>query len=111
MLPLSVLLSKGLELTLVVSLRRSPWLLHDPSCTLTEKVSGAEIVRTRDSPLLHKLDAVLDVGGIYDQSRDRYDHHQKRFDGVFSHGFTSKLSSAELLYKVQCNRQTYTSLN
>ncbi|KAJ0559284.1 putative metal-dependent protein hydrolase [Helianthus annuus] len=67
---------------------------------LTNKYSGAQIVRTRDPQVLETLDAVLDVGGVYDPSRDRYDHHQKGFDEVFGHGFTTKLSSAGLIYKV-----------
>ena len=50
--------------------------------------------------ILEGLDAVLDVGGVYDPSRDRYDHHQKGFDEVFGHGFSTKLSSAGLVYKV-----------
>lgn len=49
--------------------------------------------------MLDSLDAVLDVGGVYDPSRDRYDHHQKGFDEVFGHGFGTKLSSAGLVYK------------
>ncbi|XP_074574902.1 uncharacterized protein LOC141831445 [Curcuma longa] len=65
----------------------------------TAKFSGAEIVRTRDTQLLDTLDAVLDVGGEYDPSRDRYDHHQKGFNEVFGHGFVTKLSSAGLIYK------------
>lgn len=52
--------------------------------------------------MLETLDAVLDVGGVYDPSRDRYDHHQKGFGEVFGHGFTTKLSSAGLVYKVSC---------
>lgn len=47
------------------------------------------------------LDAVLDVGGVYDPARDRYDHHQKGFEEVFGHGFSTKLSSAGLVYKVK----------
>ncbi|XP_011070374.1 UPF0160 protein C27H6.8 [Sesamum indicum] len=66
---------------------------------LTEKFSGAHIVRTRDPQVLESLDAVLDVGGVYDASRDRYDHHQKGFEEVFGHGFNTKLSSAGLVYK------------
>jgi uncharacterized UPF0160 family protein len=46
------------------------------------------------------LEAVLDVGGVYDPSRHRYDHHQKGFNEVFGHGFNTKLSSAGLVYKV-----------
>ncbi|CAL2260739.1 unnamed protein product [Prunus armeniaca] len=66
---------------------------------LTDKFSNAEIVRTRDPQVLEGLDAVLDVGGVYDPSRDRYDHHQKGFEEVFGHGFKTKLSSAGLVYK------------
>ncbi|XP_068650356.1 uncharacterized protein [Aristolochia californica] len=66
---------------------------------LTHKFAGAEIVRTRDPKVLETLDAVLDVGGVYDPEHDRYDHHQKGFEEVFGHGFTTKLSSAGLVYK------------
>ena len=50
--------------------------------------------------ILGELDAVLDVGGVYDPDHDRYDHHQKGFEEVFGHGFNTKLSSAGLVYKV-----------
>ncbi|MBA0616085.1 hypothetical protein Godav_016163 [Gossypium davidsonii] len=66
---------------------------------LTTKFSNSEIVRTRDPKVLEGFDAVLDVGGVYDPSRDRYDHHQKGFEEVFGHGFNTKLSSAGLVYK------------
>ncbi|KAG2680721.1 hypothetical protein I3760_11G111100 [Carya illinoinensis] len=66
---------------------------------LTDKFCNAEIVRTRDIQVLEGLDAVLDVGGVYDPIQDRYDHHQKGFDEVFGHGFFTKLSSAGLVYK------------
>ncbi|XP_073315183.1 uncharacterized protein [Primulina huaijiensis] len=66
---------------------------------LTNKFSDAHVVRTRDSQVLDTLDAVLDVGGVYDPVKDRYDHHQKGFDEVFGHGFNRKLSSAGLIYK------------
>ncbi|PKU68157.1 hypothetical protein MA16_Dca012826 [Dendrobium catenatum] len=66
---------------------------------LTDKFAGAEIIRTRDAQQLETLDAVLDVGGVYDPSHDRYDHHQKGFNEVFGHGFNTKLSSAGLVYK------------
>ncbi|XVE58142.1 hypothetical protein DITRI_Ditri04bG0146500 [Diplodiscus trichospermus] len=38
---------------------------------LTDKFSNSEIVRTRDPKVLEGLDAVLDVGGVYDPSNDR----------------------------------------
>ncbi|XWS48747.1 hypothetical protein CRYUN_Cryun13aG0102800 [Craigia yunnanensis] len=66
---------------------------------LTDKFFNSEIVRTRDPKVLEGLDAVLDVGGVYDPNHDRYDHHQKGFEEVFGHGFNTKLSSAGLVYK------------
>ncbi|XP_047329214.1 MYG1 protein-like [Impatiens glandulifera] len=65
----------------------------------TDRFSGAQIIRTRDPEVLETLDAVLDVGGIYDPTRDRYDHHQAGFEEIFSNGFRTKLSSAGLVYK------------
>lgn len=50
--------------------------------------------------VLDTHDAVLDVGGVYDPSRDRFDHHQKGFNEILGNGFTTKLSSAGLVYKV-----------
>lgn len=50
--------------------------------------------------MLESLDAVVDVGGVYDPSRDRFDHHQKGFSEVFGHvSRSTKLSSAGLVYK------------
>lgn len=42
---------------------------------------------------------MLDVGGVYDPERFRYDHHQRGFDNNFDNGFNTKLSSAGLVYK------------
>ncbi|KAF3432772.1 hypothetical protein FNV43_RR23874 [Rhamnella rubrinervis] len=66
---------------------------------LTHKFSGALVVRSRDPQVLDSLDAVVDVGGVYDPARDRFDHHQSGFHEVFGHGFTTKLSSAGVVYK------------
>jgi uncharacterized UPF0160 family protein len=60
---------------------------------------SAEIVRTRDSGLLDKLDLIIDVGGEYSHERMRYDHHQKGFFETFSEKHSTKLSSAGLVYK------------
>nr|KYP76750.1 hypothetical protein KK1_021003 [Cajanus cajan] len=66
---------------------------------LTQRFNNAQIVRTRDPQVLGGLDAVFDVGGGYGPAQDRYDHHQKGFAEVFGHGFSTKLSSAGLVYK------------
>lgn len=60
------------------------------------------IVRTRDPKVLEECDIVVDVGGIYDHSKKRYDHHQKGFEETLHtlmiHNFNTKLSSAGLIY-------------
>lgn len=35
-----------------------------------------EIIRTRDESVMNNSDIVLDVGGIYDAEKNRFDHHQ-----------------------------------
>eukprot|EP00270_Netrium_digitus_P018870 TRINITY_DN7260_c0_g1_i2.p1 TRINITY_DN7260_c0_g1~~TRINITY_DN7260_c0_g1_i2.p1 ORF type:complete len:318 (-),score=55.62 TRINITY_DN7260_c0_g1_i2:167-1120(-) len=65
----------------------------------TEKFKDAAVVRTRDENVLASMAAVLDVGGVYDPATHRYDHHQRGFSEVFGHGFSTKLSSAGLVYK------------
>jgi len=57
------------------------------------------VVRTRDPNILDTCDIVVDVGAVYDESKQRFDHHQRGFDEAFGHGFTTKLSSAGLVYK------------
>ena len=37
----------------------------------------AEIIRTRDPKELATCQVVVDVGGVYDPSKHRYDHHQR----------------------------------
>lgn len=36
-----------------------------------------QVVRSRDENVIEKADAVIDVGGVYDIERLRFDHHQK----------------------------------
>ncbi|KAI5118865.1 hypothetical protein M0805_005309 [Coniferiporia weirii] len=72
------------------------------ACFLLKQTSAywdASIVRSRDPKVLNECDIVVDVGGVYDDSKLRYDHHQRDFVGEFGHGFTTKLSSAGLVYK------------
>jgi len=60
----------------------------------------SSLVRTRDSKLLADADIVVDVGGEYEPSKHRYDHHQKGFTEVFGGKYDkTKLSSAGLVYK------------
>lgn len=44
----------------------------------------ATVDRTRDPDRLASADVVIDVGGEYDPSRRRFDHHQKSYTGPLS---------------------------
>lgn len=47
------------------------------AATLSILLNGKiKIIRTRDSEIISKADFVFDVGGEYDPSRNRFDHHQ-----------------------------------
>lgn len=59
--------------------------------------SNSTLLRSRDSDLLKTCHTVVDVGGVYDDSQRRYDHHQREFTIVFPEHST-KLSSAGLVY-------------
>ncbi|KAG5732474.1 UPF0160 protein C27H6.8, partial [Termitomyces sp. T112] len=59
----------------------------------------ADLIRTRDPAVLATCNIVVDVGVVYDESKQRFDHHQRGFTEVFGHGSTTKLSSAGLVYK------------
>ncbi|VWU50113.1 ATPase, putative [Hepatocystis sp. ex Piliocolobus tephrosceles] len=59
----------------------------------------AKIIRTRDQAELDKCDIVVDVGGVYDHSKKRYDHHQKEFNDTLDENHKIRLSSAGLIYK------------
>ncbi|KAM5179439.1 MYG1 exonuclease [Mantella aurantiaca] len=68
-----------------------------------EPYRDAEIIRTRDPLLLAQCDVVVDVGGEYDPSRNRYDHHQRSFCETMNSLYpdkpwVTKLSSAGLVY-------------
>lgn len=38
--------------------------------------TDASVTRTRDYAVLETMDVVVDVGGVYDPDKHRYDHHQ-----------------------------------
>jgi len=64
----------------------------------TKQFANSDIVRTRDQKVLDDCDVVVDVGGVYDPARHRYDHHQLSFTGTFGPQYPIKLSSAGLIY-------------
>jgi uncharacterized UPF0160 family protein len=56
-----------------------------------ECIREGSIIRTRDLSLLNQCEYVCDVGGVYDPSRKRFDHHQAEY--------TDNLSSAGMVLK------------
>lgn len=67
--------------------------------TVSLSLRDLDLTRTRDPAILDTCSIVVDVGGVYDESKQRFDHHQRGFEEVFGHGFATKLSSAGLVYK------------
>ena len=45
--------------------------------TLVFGEENVSVIRTRDPNIIQGADYVVDVGGIYDESKNRFDHHQK----------------------------------
>jgi len=63
----------------------------------------ATITRSRDPEVLDACDIVVDVGGKYDTTTHRYDHHMRTFQETMNSvrpekEWTTKLSSAGLVY-------------
>ncbi|KYN19208.1 PREDICTED: UPF0160 protein MYG1, mitochondrial isoform X1 [Trachymyrmex cornetzi] len=72
---------------------------------LLPQYKDASIVRSRSQSVLDTCDIVVDVGGEYDPSRHRYDHHMREFQESMStvmkkpgYDWTIRLSSAGLIY-------------
>lgn len=59
----------------------------------------ATIVRTRDPEIYNACEFVVDVGGVYHEETNRFDHHQRGFTETLSSLYPIKLSSAGLVYK------------
>jgi len=58
------------------------------------------ILRTRNNAEIDQATVVVDVGGTYDTSKQRYDHHQNTFWDTYSGDYPEiKLSSAGLVFK------------
>jgi hypothetical protein len=58
-----------------------------------------KVLRTRDSDVLARCHTVVDVGGVFNCEKRRFDHHQRGFEEFFPERTLSKLSSAGLVYK------------
>ena len=57
----------------------------------------ARLIRTRDPLLIDPADFAVDVGGIWDAAKGRFDHHQKGFTGARANGVV--YASAGLVWK------------
>ena len=42
-----------------------------------------QLIRTRDQELINQTNITIDVGGIYDPEKNKYDHHQSTFNDTF----------------------------
>jgi uncharacterized UPF0160 family protein len=58
---------------------------------------GCELIRTREPAKIRDADFAVDVGGIWDPQRGRFDHHQKGFEGARESGVV--YASAGLVWK------------
>lgn len=59
---------------------------------------SALVIRTRDPALLAQCSIVVDVGAVYNEAENRFDHHQREFQGTLDN-YKTRLSSAGLVYK------------
>ena len=64
-----------------------------------QKNMKVQLIRSRNKELLQSSDILIDVGGVYDPSTHRYDHHQKSCNEVFQEGFNIPLSSVGMVWK------------
>jgi uncharacterized UPF0160 family protein len=67
------------------------------SLLLEKNGESFEIIRTRDSEIIKKGDYVFDVGGVYDEKNNRFDHHQ--IGGAGKHENGIEYSSFGLVWK------------
>lgn len=59
---------------------------------MLEEKHDVKVVRSRDPEIIKVADYVVDVGGIYDEEKKRFDHHQEgragsRENGIFYSSF------------------------
>ena len=67
------------------------------SLFLAKQGEAFEVIRTRDTEIIKKGDFVYDVGGIYDENLNRFDHHQKGGAGKRENGI--EYASIGLVWK------------
>lgn len=70
---------------------------------------NSKVVRSRDLEVLEKLDIVIDVGGIYDHSKLRYDHHQRGYDERFDPKAVARSDQGDAP-KIRCTKLSASGL-
>jgi len=65
------------------------------------------VVRSRDPAVLEGCDIVIDVGGTYDHTKLRYDHHQRGYEERFSPKTESDGSEVERCTKLSASGLVY----
>jgi uncharacterized UPF0160 family protein len=61
--------------------------------------TNVHLIRSRDPELIKSSDILIDVGGIYDPSNKRFDHHQDNCNEFFGDNFNIPLSSIGMVWK------------
>lgn len=85
--------------TIIIATHNGPFHADDVFAvtTLRHVFPSATVVRTRDAGKIELSDIVVDVGGVYDASHARFDHHQKGGAGARPNGI--RYSSFGLVWK------------
>ncbi len=69
------------------------------SSYFSNKGINVSVLRTRDADKFLPTDCLIDVGGEYDHSKLRYDHHQIGYNEVWNEEFNIPLSSVGLVWR------------
>ena len=66
--------------------------------SMLPQFANRDVFRTRTLELIQPADVVVDVGGVYDASLHRFDHHQQTFQTTLGPSSTIKLSASGLVF-------------
>jgi hypothetical protein len=83
--------------------RQTPLGFQEEEEAHLRKMLQSKVIRTRDAAVLDACDIVVDVGGVYDHEKCRYNHHQRPFEESMNSSnpeekWLTKLSSAGPVY-------------
>lgn len=73
----------------------------------TSTYRNSPVVRSRDPAILDQCDIVIDVGGIYNHDRLRYDHHQRDYNEKFTPKINNDGSTSERCTKLSASGLVY----